>query len=89
MPFFFVLASFYFYLLFLIPLHVSLRDFQEVTLTYQKIPAGFNFLTTWETLHAEFMSLENLWLNRQAVEGLNVEKLQVMTNFNLILSDIV
>lgn len=88
-PFFFVLASFYFYLLFLIPLHVSLRDFQEVTLTYQKIPAGFNFLTTWETLHAEFMSLENFWLNRQAVEGLNVEKLQVMTNFNLILSDIV
>lgn len=64
--------------------------FQNVTLTYQKIPAGFNFLTTtWETLHAEFMSLENFWLNRQAAEGLNVEKLQVMTNFNLILSDIV
>lgn len=88
--FFPVLAFFYFYLLFLIPLHVSFRDFQNVTQTYQKIPAGFHFLTTtWETLHAEFMSLENFWLNGQEVEGLNVEELQVMTNFNLILSDIV
>lgn len=79
-----------FNLLFLIPLHVSFRDFQNVTLTYQKIPAGFHFLTTtWETLHAEFMSLENIWINRQDVEGLNVEKLQVMTNFNLTLSEIV
>lgn len=88
--FFFVLAFFYFYLLFLIPLHVSFGDFQNVTLTYQKIPAGFHFLTTtWETLHAEFMSLENFYLNRQDVEGLNVEKLQVITNFDLIVSDIV
>lgn len=87
---FFVLAFFYFYLLFLIPLHVSFGDFQNVTLTYQKIPAGFHFLTaTWETLHAEFMSLENFYLNRQDVEGLNVEKLQVITNFDLIVSDIV
>lgn len=88
--FFFVLAFFYFYLLFLIPLHVSFGDFQNVTLTYQKIPAGFHFLTTtWETLHAEFMSLENFYLNRQDVKGLNVEKLQVITNFDLIVSDIV
>lgn len=88
--FFFVLAFFYFYLLLLIPLHVSFRDFQNITLTYQKIPSGFHFLTTtWETLHAEFMSLENFWINRQDVEGLTIEKLQVMTNFNLTLSDIV
>ncbi|TRZ26651.1 hypothetical protein HGM15179_000422 [Zosterops borbonicus] len=53
------------------------RDFQNVTQTYQKIPAGFHFLTTtWETLRAEFMSLENFLLNGQEVEGLNVEELQ-------------
>lgn len=44
------------------------------------------------SVHAEFMSLENSWLNRQDVEGLdveglNVEQLKVIANFNLILSN--